>query len=55
MILATELATITALTHTKKKAKSKQWAKAKQIWKRKIVPPPNKASTAPQGGPNERT
>jgi len=39
----------------KKKAKSKPWAKAKQIWKRKIVPPPKKASTAPQGGPNERT
>ena len=55
MILATELATIIALTHTKKKAKSKPRAKAKQIWKRKIVPPPKKASTAPQGGPDERT
>jgi len=55
MILATELATIIALMHTKKKAKSKPRAKAKQIWKRKIVPPPKKASTAPLGGPNERT
>jgi len=55
MILATELATIIALTHTKKKAKSKPQAKAKQIWKRKILPPPKKASTAPQGGPDERT
>jgi len=55
MILATELATIIALTHTKKKAKSIPWAKAKQIWKRKIVPPPKKECTAPEGGPNERT
>jgi len=55
MILATELATIIAQTHTKKKAKSKPWAKAKQIWKRKIVAPPKKASRAPQGGPDERT
>ncbi|XP_021321290.1 uncharacterized protein LOC110437236 [Sorghum bicolor] len=55
MIFATELATIIALTHTKKKAKSKPRAKAMQIWKRKIVPPPKKASTAPQGGPDERT
>jgi len=55
MILATELAIIIALMHTKKKAKSKPQAKAKQIWKRKIVPPPKKASIAPQGGPDERT
>jgi len=55
MILAIELATIIALMHTKKKAKSKPLAKAKQIWKRKIVPPPMKASIAPQGGPDERT
>ena len=47
MILATELATIIALTHTKNKAKSKPRAKAKQIRKRKIVPPPMKASIAP--------
>jgi len=49
MILAIELATIIALMHTKKKARSKPQAKAKQIWKRKIVRPPKKASTAPQG------
>jgi len=55
MILATELAAIIALMHTKKKAKSKPWVKAKQIWKRKIVPPPKKASTAPEGGTDERT
>ena len=36
MILATELATIISLTHTKKKAKSKPRSKAKQIWKRKM-------------------
>jgi len=41
--------------HTKKKAKSKPRAKAKLIWKRKIVPPPEKASTAPQGSLDERT
>jgi len=52
MILATELATIIALTHTKKKAKSKPREKAKQVWKRKIVHPPKKASTTPQGGPD---
>ena len=55
MILATELATIIIVTHTKKEAKSKPRAKAKQIWKWKIVPPPEKAPTAPQGSPDERT
>jgi len=55
MILATKLATIFALTHTKKKAKSKPRAKAYQIWMRKIVPPPRKVSTTPEGSPDKRT